>query len=83
MANHKFRRQLPIGPYIADFVCLSAKVVIELDGSQHAESARDLKRDAYLRTQGFRVLRIWNNDLFANPGVVLDAIWHSLQETQQ
>ena len=55
----KFRRQVPIGKYIADFVCLDAKLVIEVDGSQHAESGQDSARDAELRRGGFRVLRFW------------------------
>ena len=80
LASYKFRRQLPIGQYIVDFVCLNAKLIIELDGSQHAENPYDLARDAYLRQQGFRLLRIWNNELLATPDAVLDAIWHALQE---
>ena len=58
-----FRRQVPIGPYIADFICLAARLIVELDGSQHAESAYDEARDAELRRRGFRVLRFWNADL--------------------
>ena len=59
----KFRRQVPIGPYIADFVCMEAKLIVELDGSQHAESTRDRARDAELEQRGFRVLRFWNDDV--------------------
>jgi very-short-patch-repair endonuclease len=65
-AGYKFRRQLPIDFYIVDFICLSERLIIELDGSQHADSAHDAKRDAYLRSQGFRIIRVWNNDLFTN-----------------
>ena len=59
----KFRRQVPVGPYIADFLCIAAKVIVEADGSQHADSARDLRRDAFLAGQGYRVLRFWNIDI--------------------
>jgi len=59
----KFRRQVPIGPYIADFVCMEAKLIVELDGSQHAESLRDMARDSNLEERGFRVLRFWNDDV--------------------
>lgn len=79
-AGNKFRRQLPVGQYIADFVCLPAKLIIEADGSQHAESTRDITRDAYLRAQGFRILRLWNNDILARPDHVLEAVWTALQE---
>lgn len=81
LVSFKFRRQVPIDHYIADFVCYSARLIIELDGSQHAESTRDLARDAYLAAQGFRLLRIWNNDVLARPHGVLEAIWSALQET--
>jgi very-short-patch-repair endonuclease len=78
-AGYKFRRQVPLGPYIADFACLNARLIIELDGSQHFESARDSKRDAWLGADGYRVLRVWNSDLNSNEAGVLDAIWHELQ----
>ena len=72
--GHKFRRQQPIGPYIADFVCQQARLVVELDGSQHADSPHDAKRDAFLRSRGYQVLRFWNSDLQANRAGVLEAI---------
>lgn len=59
----KFRRQVPIGGFIADFVCMEAKLIVELDGSQHAGSARDRARDSNLEERGFRVLRLWNDDV--------------------
>ena len=59
----KFRRQVPIGKYIVDFVCLERRLIVELDGSQHEGSLHDAKRDAWLRTQNFRVLRFWNIDI--------------------
>src|SRR6516164_9275940 len=61
----RFRRQHPIPPYIVDFACLEAKLVVEADGGQHADS-RDQQRDAYLRRQGRRILRFWNNDVLQN-----------------
>ena len=59
----KFRRQVPVGAYIADFVCMEAKLIVEVDGTQHAESRRDAARDADLEARGFRVLRFWNNEV--------------------
>jgi very-short-patch-repair endonuclease len=70
----KFTRQLPIGPYFADFACRQAKLVVELDGSQHAESERDQQRDAFLAREGWTVLRVWNSELDDNPDGVFDAI---------
>jgi len=70
----KFRRQVPIGSYIVDFACLQRRLIIELDGGQHLESAADAERDRWLRTQGFRVLRFWNNDVFRNLQGVLETI---------
>lgn len=72
-----FRRQVPIGPYIADFACHSAKIIIELDGSQHGElpnRAYDARRDAFLQSRGYLVLRIWNSELFANSADIVDYI---------
>ena len=80
LAAFKFRRQVPMGPYIADFLCFRPKLIIELDGSQHADSIRDQARDAELVRRGFRLLRIWNNDILARPVSVLDAVWNALQE---
>ncbi len=67
----KFRRQVPIGPYIADFVCQERRLVVELDGFQHAEDGRDLVRDRYLNTAGYRVLRFWNQDVYSSLNDVL------------
>lgn len=79
-ADYKFRRQVPIGPFIADFVCYSARLIIELDGSQHADAQSDEARDAWFAAKDFATLRIWNNDLTANAESVTDAIWHRLRE---
>ena len=77
--GYKFRRQQPIGPYIVDFACMSRKLVIELDGGQHAERhAYDEKRDDYLRGKGYRILRFWNNEVFQNCMDVLEAVYQAL-----
>ena len=60
IAGYKFVRQFPIGPYVADFACREAALVVELDGGQHAENGRDAVRTAYMNTQGYSVLRFWN-----------------------
>ena len=73
----RFRRQYPIGPYFADFVCLPARLIVELDGGQHAEGsslAHDRKRTTWLEGQHFRVLRFWNLDVFENIDGVMDRI---------
>ncbi|MEO8365369.1 MAG: DUF559 domain-containing protein [Pseudoxanthomonas sp.] len=62
----RFRRQCPIGPYIADFACVEARLVAEVDGGQHMDCTTDGSRDAFLRRKGFHVLRFWNNELMAN-----------------
>lgn len=75
---HKFRRQFPLGPYIVDFVCLDARLIIEVDGGQHQESPEDRRRDAWLSAQGFRVLRFWNNDVMNDLYAVSERIWAEL-----
>jgi very-short-patch-repair endonuclease len=62
----KFRRQQPIGPFIVDFVCPISRLIIEADGGQHADSAADARRTAFLESKGYRVLRFWNNDILSN-----------------
>jgi very-short-patch-repair endonuclease len=63
LGGSKFVRQVPVGPYYADFVCQACKLVVEVDGSQHADSAYDDKRDAILLALGYRVLRFWNAEV--------------------
>ncbi len=73
----RFRRQHPIGPYIADFACAPVKLVIEVDGGSHATNAgvrRDLNRTKYLEQRGWRVLRVWNDDIRNNLDGVMRAI---------
>ena len=77
----KFRRQHPIGNFIADFACLDPKLIVELDGSQHqTQEGYDARRDAFLRTQGFDVLRFASNDPFVNFEGVLQAVINRLDE---
>ena len=75
----KFTRQLPIGPYFADFACRQAKLIVELDGSQHAEFARDRRRDTFLQ-ESWTILRVWNSELDENPDGVFEAIVHCAAE---
>jgi very-short-patch-repair endonuclease len=67
----KFTRQMPIGPFVADFACRQAKLIVEIDGGQHAESERDVRRDQWLADQGWTVFRVWNSDVRQNP---IDAV---------
>jgi len=74
----KFRRQQPIGKYIVDFVCFEKKIIIELDGGQHAlqpEKEKDINRDQWFEAQGYKVLRFWDNEVLARTEAVLEAIW--------
>ena len=81
-AGFKFRRQQVIGPFIVDFACLSAKLVVELDGSQHAEAvAYDTQRDAWLNSEGYRVFRVWNNEWTQQQEAVLERLWEMLNGT--
>ncbi|OFZ68129.1 MAG: DNA (cytosine-5-)-methyltransferase [Betaproteobacteria bacterium RBG_16_58_11] len=72
LEGHKFKRQQPLGPYIADFVCFKAMLVVELDGGQHADQVNeDAERTRWLTSQGYRVLRFWNNELIEN----MEGVW--------
>ena len=75
LSGLKFRRQQPIGAYIVDFVCLEKKLIIEVDGGQHADSAEDRRRDARLRGEGYAVLRFWNSEVLGNLDGVMEVIW--------
>ena len=70
-ADWKFRRQVPVGPYILDFISFEAMLVIEIDGGQHAESARDARRDAWLVQREYSVLRFWNNEVLTQEDSVV------------
>jgi very-short-patch-repair endonuclease len=81
----RFRRQHPIGPYVADFACYPLKIAIEVDGATHGsddERRHDCRRDAYLRCEGWVVLRFTNEDMFKRLDGVLDAIGLAIRETQ-
>jgi len=79
LGGFKFKRQYPIGPYIADFVCLEEKLIVELDGGQHAERRHyDEVRDAFLVEQGFRIVRIWNADFLKNQDGTAEYIFQLL-----
>jgi very-short-patch-repair endonuclease len=77
LQGHKFKRQVPIDSFIVDFACLRERLIVEADGGQHG-GADDAARDAHLRRQGFRVLRFWNNDIFANEEGVIESIAFAL-----
>lgn len=82
LAGHKFKRQQPIGIYIVDFVCFARKLVVEADGGQHVDlRSRDELRTAWLRSQGFHVLRFWNDDVFKRTAEVLDEVLRVLGES--
>ncbi len=84
LIQHKFKRQQPIGGYIVDFVCFARKLVVEVDGGQHAEAkSHDDLRTAWLETQGFRVIRFWNDELLQRTELVLDEIIRVLNEQDQ
>ncbi|MFC3108439.1 endonuclease domain-containing protein [Undibacterium arcticum] len=79
LEHSRFRRQHPIGPYIADFACLDKKLVIELDGGQHQDRiAYDARRTAFLQLQGWQVVRFWNNDVLNNLDGVLATVVDAL-----
>jgi very-short-patch-repair endonuclease len=83
LAGFKFRRQHMIGPYICDFVCPEALIVVELDGSQHLDAAAyDSRRDAFLRERGFRVLRFWNGQVLRETESVIETIFEALHREE-
>jgi very-short-patch-repair endonuclease len=77
-AGYKFRRQHPVGPFIADFACLALRLVVELDGSQHVERVADVGRTEWLESEGWHVVRFWNNDVLNDAARVLDALFQSM-----
>jgi very-short-patch-repair endonuclease len=72
LAGYKFRRQRPIGPYVVDFVSIRHRLVIEVDGSQHADSETDTRRMEWLERYGWRVVRVWNNEVSGSPATVAE-----------
>jgi very-short-patch-repair endonuclease len=81
LAHLKFRRQLPIGDYIVDLICLAKGLIIELDGGQHNGRTKDEERTAWLESRGYKVLRFWNNDVLKNREAVLTTILLALKLT--
>ncbi|MFH1346303.1 MAG: endonuclease domain-containing protein [Pseudomonadota bacterium] len=75
----KFTRQLPIGPYFADFACRESRLVVELDGSQHLESEYDRRRDRFMVSEGWSVMRFWNIDALVERNAVVDTILAALE----
>jgi very-short-patch-repair endonuclease len=79
LKQFKFRRQHPIGPYIADFICLEMRLIIEVDGSQHQQQSEyDGKRTAELEAAGYQVFRFWDNDVLTRSDSVMEAICTAL-----
>jgi very-short-patch-repair endonuclease len=77
LGAHRFRKQMPAGPYVLDFCCLRKKLVIEVDGGQHAEiSTAEERRNRWLRSEGYTVLRFWNNEVLEN----LDGVLWRIEE---
>jgi very-short-patch-repair endonuclease len=82
LPDYHWRKQVPLGPYYADFASHSAKLIIEVDGGQHATAARDAERTRFLESEGFRVLRVWNNDVLGNTDGVVQIITEELDRCQ-
>lgn len=80
LCGYKFVRQVPLGPYVVDFLCRSKRLIVEIDGEQHAESAADEVRTVYLNRHGYSVLRFWNHEVLRERDSVLDAILSVLDE---
>jgi len=76
----KFRRQVPLDGYILDFVCFEARLIVEVDGGQHSQSARDAVRDPHFESKGFRTLRVWNDEVTGNLDGVCLTILHEARE---
>ena len=81
LGGFKFRRQKPMGPYIVDFVCLEKKIIVEVDGGQHAQQiSADTAREDSLRKMGYKILRFWNHDVLSDTNAVLERILEDLKE---
>jgi len=78
LRGYRFRRQYPIGDFIVDFACTRHHLVVEADGGQHADNQGDLRRTVWLESEGWRVLRFWNNDALANTDGVVETILREL-----
>ncbi len=80
LVGYKFRRQVPIGRYIADFVCFNPKLIVEVDGGQHHNNAYDEGRDNWLKTQGFKLVRFWNPDVLKNISNVVETVLNEVRD---
>jgi very-short-patch-repair endonuclease len=80
LGGYRFRRQFPIGHFIVDFACTRHRLIVEADGGQHADNEADRRRTAWLESEGWHVLRFWNNDILANTSGVVETILKELQE---
>jgi very-short-patch-repair endonuclease len=80
LEGHKFVRQFPVGPFIADFACREEGLIVELDGGQHADNDADERRTAFLNKEGYSVLRFWNNEVLENRDAVLQIILDVMAE---
>ena len=77
--RHNWRKQVPLGPYFADFASHSARLIIEIDGGQHSDaSRRDAARTNFMESQGYHVIRFWNNDVMSNASGVLERVAEAL-----
>jgi very-short-patch-repair endonuclease len=84
LPQYKWRRQMPVGPYFVDFACFAERLIIELDGGQHAGAGEyDRARTRFVESQGYRVLRFWNNDVLTNTDGVLGRIAESLSPRER
>ena len=84
ISGYKFRRQVPVGPYVADFLCNSAQLIVEVVGGQHAEHKEyDQCRDDFLRANGYDVIRFWNNEVMNNLDGVLESLTLTLSQRER
>jgi very-short-patch-repair endonuclease len=81
--GYKIRRQVPVGIYTADFLCLELKLIIEIDGGQHSDNEKDKKRTAFLNNLGFKVIRFWNNEVLGNIEGVLSTLTLTLSQRER
>ena len=83
LAGFRFRRQVPVGPFIADFACVESRLIVEVDGETHSEPhevAYDARRTGFMEERGWRVCRVWNSDIHENLSGVLENIFDQLQQ---
>ncbi|PZM17140.1 hypothetical protein CPY51_02605 [Rhizobium tubonense] len=77
--GHKFSRQIPLGPYVVDFVCRDKQMIVEIDGSQHSDSGADVIRTEWLNANGYSVLRFWNHEVLRERRAVLETILAAIE----